>query len=82
MFDLDLTEEQRALQDAARKFAENEIRPIAEKLDRSQNLLQDFPWEMVRKADELGLRTVGLPEEYGGPGYDLRTWLVFIYEMS
>ena len=82
MYGLDLNEEQRALQDVAKKFAEKEIAPIAEKLDKSQNLLQDFPWDMVRKADALGLRTVGLPEEYGGPGYDLRTWLVMIDEMT
>ncbi|MBI2367246.1 MAG: acyl-CoA/acyl-ACP dehydrogenase [Deltaproteobacteria bacterium] len=82
MLDFDLTEEQKALQKMARDFAEKEIRPIAEKLDKSQNLLQDFPWEMIKKADALGLRTIALPEEYGGPGYDLRTWVVLIDELS
>lgn len=32
----------------ARDFAEREIRPIAEKRDRSENLLKDFPWDMVK----------------------------------
>ena len=82
MLDFDLTEEQKALQKMARDFAEKEIRPIAEKLDKSQDLLQDFPWEMIKKADALGLRTIALPEEYGGPGYDLRTWVVLIDELS
>ena len=82
MIDFDLTEEQKALQKMARDFAEKEIRPIAEKLDRSQNLLQDFPWDMIKKADAVGLRTIGLPTEYGGPGYDLRTWVVLIDELS
>src|SRR3989304_3770158 len=82
MLDFDLTEEQKALQKMARDFAEKEIRPIAEKLDRSQNLLQDFPWEMIKKADALGLRTIGLPKEYDGPEYDLRTWVVLIDELS
>lgn len=82
MIDFELTEEQKALQKMAREFAEKEIRPIAEKLDRSQNLLQDFPWEMIKKADKLGLRTIGLPKEYGGPEFDLRTWVVLIDELS
>src|SRR3990170_3763361 len=82
MLDFDLTEEQKALQKMARDFAEKEIRPIAEKLDKSQNLLQDFPWEMIKKADALGLRTIALPKEYDGPEYDLRTWVVLIDELS
>jgi alkylation response protein AidB-like acyl-CoA dehydrogenase len=82
MLDFDLTEEQKALQKMARDFAEKEIRPIAEKLDKSQNLLQDFPWEMIKKADTLGLRTIGLPKEYDGPEYDLRTWVVLIDELG
>ncbi|MBI3000438.1 MAG: acyl-CoA dehydrogenase family protein [Deltaproteobacteria bacterium] len=82
MIDFDLTDEQKALQKMARDFAEKEIRPIAEKLDRSENLLKDFPWDMVKKASRLGLRTIGLPKEYGGPEFDLRTWLVLIEELS
>ena len=82
MIDFDLTDEQKALQKMARDFAEREIRPIAEKLDRSENLLQDFPWDMLKKASKLGLRTVALPKEYGGPGFDFRTWVVLIDEMA
>jgi len=82
MIDFDLTDEQKALQKMARDFAEREIRPIAEKLDRSENLLKDFPWDMVKKASKLGLRTIGLPKEYGGPEFDLRTWVVLIDELS
>ena len=82
MIDFDLTEEQIALQKMARDFAEKEIRPIAEKLDRSENLLQDYPWDMIKKASKLGLRTIGLPKEYGGPEFDLRTWVVLIEELG
>jgi len=82
MIDFDLTDEQKALQKMAREFAEREIRPIAEKLDRSENLLQSFPWDMIKKASKLGLRTVALPKEYGGPDFDLRTWVVLIDELS
>ncbi len=45
MIDFDLTEQEIALRKMARDFAEKEIRPIAGKLDRSENLLQDFPWD-------------------------------------
>jgi len=82
VIDFELTKEQLAWQKIARDFSEQEIRPIAEKLDRSENLLADFPWEMVRKGSKLGLRTLSLPREYGGPDLDLLTWLVIIDELG
>jgi hypothetical protein len=50
-----------AIQDMGRKFAEPEIRPVAERLARSQHLLEDFPWALVQKGSEVGLRTAALP---------------------
>ena len=82
MIDFELTEEQLTIQDMARKFAEREIRPIAEGLDRSQHLLEDFPWALVKKGSEVGLRTAALPIEYDGPGFDFRTWVVLIDELG
>jgi alkylation response protein AidB-like acyl-CoA dehydrogenase len=82
MIDFELTEEQLALQKMARDFSEKEIRPIAEKLDRSENLLADFPWDMVRKGSKLGLRTISLPREYGGPEHDMLAWLAIIDELG
>jgi len=82
MIDFKVTEEQLAIQDMARKFAEREIRPIAERLDRSQHLLEDFPWSLVQKGSEVGLRTAALPIEYDGPGFDFRTWVVLIDELG
>ncbi len=82
MIDFELTEEQLTIQDMARKFAEREIRPIAEKLDRSQHLLEDFPWSLVQKGSEVGFRTAALPLEYDGPGFDFRTWVVLIDELG
>lgn len=78
MIDIELTAEQRRWQKIAHDFSEQEIRPIAGKLDQSENLLADFPWEMIRKGSKLGLRTLSLPKEYGGPDLDLLTWLVII----
>ena len=82
MIDFELTEEQLSIQDMARKFAEREIRPIAERLDRSQQLLEDFPWFLVQKGSEVGFRTAALPIEYDGPGFDFRTWVVLIDELG
>jgi len=82
VIDFELTDEQLTWQKIARDFSEREIRPIADKLDRSENLLADFPWEMVRKGSRLGLRTLSLPKEYGGPELDMLTWLAVIDELG
>jgi acyl-CoA dehydrogenase len=64
MVGFDLTPEQAALQETARKFAANEVRPRAAELDRDGR----FPEEILRKAFGLGLMTGFIPEELGGLG--------------
>jgi acyl-CoA dehydrogenase len=64
MIDFELTDEQRALQQLSREFTEKQIKPVAAQLDRSG----EFPLEVCRKAFEVGLLTIGVPEEYGGAG--------------
>jgi acyl-CoA dehydrogenase len=64
MIGFDFTEEQIALQDMARKFAANEIRPKAGEADRTGT----FPKEIFRKAFDLGLMTGFIPEAHGGLG--------------
>ncbi len=59
-----LTDEQRALQDTARRFARAEIAPVAAKLDREER----FPREVCERAFELGLMNLTIPAELGGPG--------------
>jgi alkylation response protein AidB-like acyl-CoA dehydrogenase len=49
--DFALTEEHKELQKWAHDFAEKEIRPVAATYDESE----EFPWEVVRKAAEIGL---------------------------
>jgi acyl-CoA dehydrogenase len=59
-----LSDEQRALRDLAREFAEKEIRPVAADYDeRSQH-----PADVIAKAHEVGLMNPHIPEELGGPG--------------
>lgn len=62
-----LTEEQQMIQKLARDFARNEIAPNAEHYDRTH----EYPWPIVRKAQELGLTSMSIPEEYGGLGFSL-----------
>jgi len=64
MIGFELTQEQVALQDMARKFAANEIRPIAAEHDQAGT----FPKEIMEKAFGLGLMTGFIPEEHGGLG--------------
>ena len=64
MIGFDLTQEQIALQDMARKFAANEIRPKAVEYDHAGT----FPEEIFGKAFGLGLMSGFIPEEYGGLG--------------
>ncbi len=62
-----LTEEQQMIQKFARDFARNEIAPVAEYYDKNH----EYPWPVVKKAQELGFTTRSLPEEYGGMGLSL-----------
>jgi len=66
----EFTEEQRMMGDATSDFIEKEIHPIAEKIDTLEEGL--LP-SLMRKAGELGLLGVNLPEEYGGLGMSFNT---------
>jgi hypothetical protein len=68
-----LTEDQKAIRDAAREFAEKEFPKYSEECD----LEEKFPFELWKKAAELGFIGMSIPEEYGGQGMGiLETCLV------
>ena len=67
MVDFQLSDEQRGIRDLAREFAEKEIAPVAAQYDRSG----DYPWDVARKAFEVGLLNLSIPQEYGGGGLSL-----------
>ena len=54
----ELSDEQKALQETARRFAREEIAPVAAHYDETG----EFPREIIRKAWELGLSTTVVPE--------------------
>jgi butyryl-CoA dehydrogenase len=76
--DLELTAEQELLQKSVREFAEAEVRPHAKELDETGN----FPREIFRKAAELGLTGIALPENEGGAGFDHIAYTIVIEEIS
>ncbi|MFZ0641042.1 MAG: acyl-CoA dehydrogenase [Candidatus Acidiferrales bacterium] len=76
--DLGLTEEQLLLQRTVREFADSEVKPLAKELDETGH----FPRDTFRKAAELGLTGVAVPEEYGGAGMDHISYAIVIEEIS
>ena len=76
--DFDLSDEQQAIRGLARDFAEGEVRPVAEELDREKR----FPYEIVAKLGELGLMGIPYPEEYGGGGADNLSYALAIEELT
>jgi alkylation response protein AidB-like acyl-CoA dehydrogenase len=62
---VELTAEQREMRDVCRAFAEREIRPASRAVDEADT---EMPWDVWRKAAEVGITTYMLPEQYGGGG--------------
>jgi acyl-CoA dehydrogenase len=77
---IELTAEQLEIQRMCREFAAREIRPIARAADEAD---VEVPWEVWRKAAQLGLTSFMLPERYGGEGMtDCLTSCVVQEELS
>src|SRR3954464_3313718 len=72
------TDEQKAITEMVRQFADNEIIPVAEEYDHEDK----FPEPIVEQMKELGLFGVTIPEEYGGMGLDLTTYAKIVQEPS
>ncbi len=72
------TEQHLAVRDMVREFARDEVAPVASKFDASQ----EFPWENIQKMGELGLLGIPWPEEMGGAGLDLLSYMIAIHEMA
>jgi butyryl-CoA dehydrogenase len=74
----DLSQDQLAVREMVRDFAEREIRPIAAAIDESH----EFPTATVRQMAELGLLGMFVPEAWGGAGMDYVSYVVAIEELS
>lgn len=78
MFELTFNDEQRMLRDMVRDFVNNEIKPIADKIDEEEKI----PDELRKKIAELGLLGVAFPEEYGGGGFGELGYCIVQEEIS
>src|SRR5215211_4990209 len=76
--DFDLSDEQQSIRRLVRDFADNEVRPVAEQLDREKR----FPYEIVAKLGELGLMGIPYPEEYGGGGAGTLSYAIAVEELA
>src|ERR671933_2466762 len=74
----DLSDDHRLIGQTVRDFAEREIAPVAEELDRTKA----FPYEIVRKLGELNLMGIPFPEEYGGGGADTLAYAIAVEELT
>ncbi len=74
----ELDDVQTLVRDTARRFAQEEIAPLAAEMDKTAT----FRMELVRKMGELGFMGVAIPERYGGGGMDYRCYALVIEEIS
>ncbi|NLU48949.1 MAG: acyl-CoA dehydrogenase [Syntrophomonadaceae bacterium] len=78
MISFELTDEQKEMQALARKFTRNEIIPVAAELDRKS----EMPWDIIKKAFEIGLWNFNLPAKYGGLELDHVTEAILVEEIA
>ncbi|AIM16440.1 acyl-CoA dehydrogenase [Bacillus sp. X1(2014)] len=74
---LTFTEEQEMMRKMVRDFAQTEIAPFVEKMEKGE-----FPRPILRKMGELGLMGIPVPEKYGGAEMDFTSYIIAINELS
>jgi len=73
----ELSEDHESIRDLAREFARNEILPGAPERDRTHA----YPAELVAQLAEMGFMGMFVPEEYGGAGLDMLSYVVALEEI-
>jgi acyl-CoA dehydrogenase len=74
----ELSDQQKEFQAVGRKFAREEILPVAAQYDKTG----EYPWPLVKKAWELGLLNNHVPAEIGGLDLDVLTTCVVAEELA
>jgi short-chain 2-methylacyl-CoA dehydrogenase len=74
----DLSPEHELIRATVRDFAQGEVAPVAEELDRTKS----FPYEIVAKLGALGLMGIPFPQEYGGGGGDTLAYALAVEELT
>jgi alkylation response protein AidB-like acyl-CoA dehydrogenase len=70
--DFDLNKEQQMIRKEVRKFAENEISPIALELDEKE----EFSAELTKRMGEIGFFGMFVSEEYEGQDMDYLSYII------
>ena len=76
--DFDLSAEHELIRRTVREFAEGEIAPVAEELDRTKS----FPYEIVASLGRLNLMGIPFPLQYGGGGGDTLAYALAVEELT
>ncbi len=76
--DFNLTREQEMVRTMARRFAEEEIKPIAHDIDQSG----EYPWAVLKKMAKLNMLGLTVPKKYGGAGVDPISYAIIIEEIA
>jgi alkylation response protein AidB-like acyl-CoA dehydrogenase len=76
--DFNLSQEHEILRESVRNFAEKEIKPVAQALDRDE----EFSYETMQKMAEIGLFGVVVSEKYGGQGMDYLSYIIATEEIA
>ncbi len=73
-----LTDEQKMAREMAAKFADAELKPIADRLDREHT----HSPEVLKAMGEMGIMGVAVPVEYGGGGMDYVSYAMIVSQIS
>ncbi|MFB6069713.1 MAG: acyl-CoA dehydrogenase [Halanaeroarchaeum sp.] len=76
--DLSLTPEQKQIRDMVREFVDEEVAPVADEIDETD----DVPWDLVDEMGDLGLMGMPFPERYDGAGLDYHAYALALAEIS
>jgi alkylation response protein AidB-like acyl-CoA dehydrogenase len=76
--DFDLSPDHELIRRTVREFAEGEVAPVAEELDRTKS----FPYEIVAQLGKLNLMGIPFPEKYGGGGGDTLAYALAVEELT
>ena len=76
--DFNFSEEQIAIRDTAKDFAENEIAPSAVERDKKA----EFPYEIIKKLGEFGFMGMMVSPDWGGAGFDTISYVMAMEEIS
>jgi alkylation response protein AidB-like acyl-CoA dehydrogenase len=80
--DFTLSNEQRAWQMTARKFADEEVRPISLARDAIETAAETWDWDIIKRGSRLGFRTLAVPKEWGGHGADFVSQALVMAELA